>query len=125
MLELNPKSFVGFSFAVKLSAPDYTLSRSVPSLGFTAEKGEKGLGERKGDMTSRVFRENSERRCCHASDWINARMGCASVYLSWTVYVIIYRMFLLVRSVGDVLGREKIRTFAWLSAKMIIEYDVN
>ncbi len=28
-------------------------------------------------------------------------MGCASVYLSWTVYLIIYRMFLLVRSVGD------------------------
>jgi hypothetical protein len=33
-------------------------------------------------------------------------MGCASVYLSWTVYVIIEGMFLLVRSAGD-LFRER------------------
>jgi hypothetical protein len=30
-------------------------------------------------------------------------MGCASVYLSWTVYVIIYGMFLLVHHEGNVL----------------------
>ena len=34
-------------------------------------------------------------------------------------------MFLLVRSVGDVLGREEIRTLACSSKRMIIESYVN
>jgi hypothetical protein len=52
-------------------------------------------------------------------------MGCASVYPSWTVYVIKHGMSLLVRSVEGGSRREEMRTFAGLSTRIIIECLVN
>jgi hypothetical protein len=48
-------------------------------------------------------------------------MGCASVYLSWAVYVIIYGMFLLVQLKEMFSGREETRTVAGSSTRMVIE----
>jgi hypothetical protein len=92
-LELNPKFFVGFSVSrSSCRAPDYIRSRShLRDSASRLRPWREGLGGRKGESTSRVSRPrgNSERRYRHASDWINAQMSCASVYLSWTIYVII------------------------------------
>jgi hypothetical protein len=87
-----------------------TLSRvPSPSLGFTAEKREKDW-EGETEIRRPEFRRNSERRYCHASDWINARMGYASVYLSWTVYVIIMGCFCWCAAWEVFSGREEIKT---------------
>ena len=47
LLELNPKFFVGSSFAVKLSALDQISRVPSPRFGFTTEEWREGLGEEK------------------------------------------------------------------------------
>ena len=93
------------------------VSSRLYSHAFTSEcwlhtqEREEVLGERNGDLMFRVSRRNSTRQYYHASDWTNARRGCGLVYLSWTVYVIMYGIFLLVRRVGDVLRERGYQDF--------------
>lgn len=112
LLELNPKTFVGYSqFRGQVASP-LNSSIAFPCAGpATAEKRRKDWsGQRR---WRRPEPSGSEIRYYHASNRLESNTDHASGCLSWTYYVIIHGMSSMVMGVGGVCERAERMHRTW------------